>query len=349
MAATRKFLFGKRATTTKNIGVDLGTANVLINVQGEGIVVDEPAVVAVTDDEHKVVAVGNEAAAMVGRTPENIRAIRPLKGGVIADFDMAEAMLAHFIKKMNVKGFLTRPNIMICCPTDTTDVEQKALIQAAEKSGGGQVFLEKEPKAAAIGAGLDIFKPHGSMIIDIGGGSSDIAVLSLGGIVTSASLRKAGDTFNADIAAYVKQHDNLLIGERSAEQAKVEIGTVIKDHRNDELQVRGSDTVDGMPRTITLTSNDVEAAIHETMGEIIAAAKKVIAHTPPELVGDIIESGITLTGGGAQFDGIAELFATELRVPVTVAETPLDDVAVGTSKLLARKTAAPENEAESKE
>ncbi|GET16808.1 rod shape-determining protein [Ligilactobacillus agilis] len=318
----------------KDIGIDLGTANVLINVKGKGIVLNEPSVVAVDTMSNRVLAVGSEAYKMVGRTPSNIRAIRPLKDGVIADFDMTEQMLSYFIKKLNVKGFMSKPNIMICCPTNTTEVEKKAIRQAAEKSGGGNVYLEEEPKVAAVGAGLDIFKPQGNMVIDIGGGTSDIAVLSLGDIVVSRSLRVAGDKLNQDIVTYLRKKRGLLIGEHTAEKIKIEIGTVLKGHRDKKMEVRGRDVVKGMPESITVTSAEIEEALHDTMMSVIIAAHEVLSQTPPELAADIIDRGIVLTGGGALLDGIDELFSNQLQVPVVVADSPLDDVAVGTGYLL---------------
>ncbi|MDN2452404.1 rod shape-determining protein [Lactobacillus sp. UCMA15818] len=318
----------------KDIGIDLGTANVLINLKGKGIVLNEPSVVAIDTHTGRVLAVGSEAYKMVGRTPNNIRAIRPLKDGVIADFDITEQMLSYFIKKLNVKGFMSKPNILICCPTNTTSIERKAIRQAAEKSGGGNVFLEEEPKVAAIGAGLDIFQPHGSMVIDIGGGTSDIAVLSLGDIVVSRSLRVAGDRLNTDIMTYTRKTKGLQIGERTAEKIKIEIGTVLADHRGEQMEVRGRDVVNGLPRTITLSSNQIESALHETMMSVIDAAKDVLEQTPPELSADIIDRGIVLTGGGALLNGIDQLFSQYLKVPVMVAESPLDDVAMGTGFLL---------------
>lgn len=318
----------------KDIGIDLGTANVLINVKGKGIVLNEPSVVAVDTMSNRVLAVGSEAYKMVGRTPSNIRAIRPLKDGVIADFDMTEQMLSYFIKKLNVKGFMSKPNIMICCPTNTTEVEKKAIRQAAEKSGGGNVYLEEEPKVAAVGAGLDIFKPQGNMVIDIGGGTSDIAVLSLGDIVVSRSLRVAGDKLNQDIVTYLRKKRGLLIGEHTAEKIKIEIGTVLKGHRDKEMEVRGRDVVKGMPESITVTSAEIEEALHDTMMSVIIAAHEVLSQTPPELAADIIDRGIVLTGGGALLDGIDELFSNQLQVPVVVADSPLDDVVVGTGYLL---------------
>ncbi|EJN55730.1 rod shape-determining protein [Loigolactobacillus coryniformis] len=318
----------------KDIGIDLGTANVLIHVEGKGIVLNEPSVVAIDTKSGKVLAVGTEAYKMVGRTPGNIRAIRPLKDGVIADFDITEAMLSYFIDKLNVKGVLSKPNILICCPTNITSIEQKAIIEAAEKSGGRNVYLEEEPKVAAIGAGMDIFQPQGNMVIDIGGGTSDIAVLSMGDIVTSQSLRLAGDKMDAEIAAFVKKEHSLLIGEHTAEKIKIEIGEVYGQDAGKTLDVRGRDMVTGLPRTITITSKEIESALHDIMMVIVQAAKDVLNQTPPELSADIIDHGIMLTGGGALLHGIAQLFTDNLKVPVIVAERPLDAVALGTGVLL---------------
>ena len=318
----------------KDIGIDLGTANVLINVKGKGIVLNEPSVVAIDTHTGKVLAVGTEAHKMVGRTPGNIRSIRPLKDGVIADFDITEAMLEYFINKLNVKGVFSKPNILICAPTNITDIEQKAIIQAAEKSGGRHVYLEFEPKVAAVGAGLDIFQPQGNMVIDIGGGTSDIAVLSLGEIVTSRSLRLAGDKMDASIAAYVKNKHKLIIGEHTAEQIKIKIGAVYDADPKETIEVRGRDIATGLPREVSVTSAEVSDALHETMMAIIDGAKGVLEKTPPELSADIIDRGIMLTGGGALLKGISQLFADELKVPVLLADDPLDAVALGTGVLL---------------
>lgn len=318
----------------RDIGIDLGTANVLIHVKGKGIIMNEPSVVAVDTKTNEVLAVGEEAYLMVGRTPGHIRVIRPLQGGVIADFDMTEAMLTHFIDKLNVKGFLSKPNILICSPTNITAIEQKAIIEAAEKSGGKNVFLEEEPKVAAIGAGMDIFQPSGNMVIDIGGGTSDIAVLSMGGIVTSHSMKIAGDTWDNDIIQYVKKKHKLLIGERTAEDIKKEIGTVYNADSDKTMEVRGRDMMNGLPRTITLPSSEIYEAIRETAMGIVQNAKDVLEQTPPELSADIIDHGIILTGGGAMMAGIDQLFAEELKVPVFIAENPLDSVALGTGILL---------------
>ena len=318
----------------RDIGFDLGTANVLIHVKGKGIVLHEPSVVAVDTKTGKVLAVGEEAYMMVGRTPANIRVIRPLKGGVIADFDITEAMLTHFIDRLNVKGFLTKPNILICCPTNITTIEQKAIIQAAEKSGGKNVYLEEEPKVAAVGAGLDIFQPNGNMVIDMGGGTSDIAVLSLGGIVTSSSIKTAGDKLDADIMNFVKREHKLLIGERTAEKIKITIGTALEPEKEEKMEIRGRDMVTGLPRTIYITSKEVYEAMHETLVLVVEQAKEVLEMTPPELAADIINTGIVLTGGGALISGIEKLFSNELKVPVFAAEKPLDAVALGTGILL---------------
>ena len=319
---------------SKDIGIDLGTANVLIHVKGRGIVLNEPSVVAIDKKTNRVLAVGEEARRMVGRTPGNIAAIRPLKDGVIADFDVTEAMLKHFLAKLDVKGLFSKPRILICCPTNITSVEQKAIKEAAEKSGGKKVFLEEEPKVAAIGAGMDIFQPSGNMVVDIGGGTTDIAVLSMGDIVTSASIKMAGDAFDNEILQYIKRQYKLLIGERSAENIKVNIGTVFQGNRQEEMDIRGRDLVSGLPRTITVNSEEIEQALRESVAVIVQAAKSVLERTPPELSADIIDRGVILTGGGALLNGIDTLLAEELKVPVLIAENPMDCVAIGTGIML---------------
>ncbi|MCA0151535.1 MULTISPECIES: rod shape-determining protein [Rossellomorea] len=321
----------------KDIGIDLGTANVLIHVKGKGIVLNEPSVVALDKNTGKVLAVGEEARRMVGRTPGNIVATRPLKDGVIADFDVTEAMLKHFINKLNVKGFLSKPRILICCPTNITSVEQKAIREAAEKSGGKKIYLEEEPKVAAIGAGMDIFNPTGNMVVDIGGGTTDVAVLSMGDIVTSQSIKMAGDKFDHEILNYIKKEYKLLIGERTAEDIKVNIGTVFSetlDEDRKEMSIRGRDMVSGLPRTITVTSKEIEGALRESVAVIVQAAKNVLEKTPPELSADIIDRGVILTGGGALLHGMDTLLAEELKVPVLIAENPMDCVAIGTGLML---------------
>ncbi|MCI1290066.1 MAG: rod shape-determining protein [Lactobacillus sp.] len=318
----------------RDIGIDLGTANVLINLSGKGIVLNEPSVVAVDTTNNKVVAVGTEAYKMVGRTPGNIRVIRPLKNGVIADFDITEAMLSYFINKLNVKGFLSKPNILICAPTGVTSIEQKAIIQAAEKSGGGNVYLDFEPKVAAVGAGLDIFKPQGNMVIDIGGGTTDIAVLSMGEIVTSRSLRWAGDEMNQAVINFLKNNSNLLIGQRTAEQIKMQIGFAFDAKEDETITVRGRDLVDGLPKQTTVTAPQIQSALHDGLMSIIAATKQVLEQTPPELSADIVDRGIMLTGGGALLKNIDKLIQYYLQVPVLTADQPLEAVALGTGVLL---------------
>ena len=318
----------------KDIGIDLGTANVLIYVEGKGIVLNEPSVVAVDDKTDRVLAVGSEAYRMVGRTPGNIRAVRPLKDGVISDFDVTEAMLTYFVNKLNVKGFMSKPNIMICAPTNITEIERKAIIQAAEKAGGAKVYLEYEPKVAAVGAGLDILKPVGSMVIDMGGGTSDIAVLSLGDIVVSESIRVAGDKMNFDIVGYLKRRHNLIVGERTAETIKIQIGSALPVDEPLTMEVRGRDNFEGMPKTITINSNEVEEALHDTLQQIVRATHSVLAKLPPELAADIIDRGIMLTGGGALLHGMDQLLSDALEVPVVVSDSPLDNVAKGAGALL---------------
>ncbi|MFS1517053.1 rod shape-determining protein [Bacillus sp. SM2101] len=318
----------------RDIGIDLGTANVLIHVKGKGIVLNEPSVVAIDRQLEKVLAVGEEARRMVGRTPGNISAIRPLKDGVIANFEITEAMLKHFINKLDVKGFLSKPRILICCPTNITSVEQKAIREAAMKSGGKKVILEEEPKIAAIGAGMDIFQPSGNMVVDIGGGTTDVAVLSMGDIVTSSSLKMAGDKLDMEILQYIKREYKLLIGERTAEDIKIQVATVFPGARNEEIDIRGRDMVSGLPRTITVRSEEIEKALHESVALIVQASKSVLERTPPELSADIIDRGVILTGGGALLHGIDQLLSDELRVPVLIAENPMECVAIGTGIML---------------
>lgn len=318
----------------KDIGIDLGTANVLIYIKGQGIVLNEPSVVAIDSETKKPLAVGREAREMLGRTPGTVQAIRPMKDGVIADFEITEIMLNHFIKKINGKGFLSRPRILICCPSNITQVEKNAIKEAAERTGARKVFLEEEPKVAAIGAGLDISAPCGNMVIDVGGGTTDIAVLSLGGIVNSASIKIAGNVFDNDIAKYIKDKYKLLIGDRTAEEIKLTIGTVYPKEKKEKMEVRGRDLVTGLPHTITITSDEVEEALRESVYIIVNTAKNVLEQTPPELSADIIDKGIVVTGGGALIKGFDELLAHELKVPVLVAESPLTCVVEGTAILL---------------
>ena len=318
----------------KDIGIDLGTANVLIYIKGQGIVLNEPSVVAIDSETKKPLAVGSEAREMLGRTPGSVKAIRPMKDGVIADFEITEIMLNYFIRKVNGKILFSRPRILICCPSNITQVEKNAIKEAAERTGAKRVFLEEEPKVAAIGAGLDISKPSGNMVIDIGGGTTDIAILSLGGIVTSSSIKVAGNVFDADIMKYIKDKYKLLIGDRTAEEIKLTIGTVYPGKKNEKMEVRGRDLVTGLPHTITISSSEVEESLRESAYILVNTAKNVLEQTPPELSADIIDKGIVITGGGALIEGFDKLLASELKVPVFIAESPLTCVAEGTGLLL---------------
>ncbi|WP_211749617.1 rod shape-determining protein [Paenibacillus sp. Marseille-Q4541] len=319
---------------SKDIGIDLGTANVLIHVKGRGVVLDEPSVVAIESGSKKIVAVGEDARRMVGRTPGNIVAIRPLRDGVIADFDITETMLKYFINRVGGKSWYSRPRILICAPTNITSVEQKAIREAAERSGAKEVFLEEEPKAAAIGAGMNIYEPSGNMVVDIGGGTTDVAVLSMGEIVTASSIKMAGDKFDEAILKYIKNKYKLLIGERTSEHIKVSIGTVRPGGEQAELDIRGRDMVSGLPKTVTVTSNEVQEALSDPISSIVASAKFVLEQTPPELSADIIDRGVILTGGGALLKGLDELLSEELRVPVLVADDPMHCVVKGTGLML---------------
>ncbi|MDQ1911251.1 rod shape-determining protein [Paenibacillus sp. GD4] len=319
---------------SKDIGIDLGTANVLIHVKGRGVVLNEPSVVAIESDTKRVLAVGEEARRMVGRTPGNIIAIRPLRDGVIADFEVTEMMLKYFIEKVGGRKWYSHPRILICAPTNITSVEQKAIREAAERSGAREVFMEEEPKAAAIGAGMDIYQPSGNMVVDIGGGTTDVAVLSMGDIVTSSSIKIAGDKFDSAIMKYIKTKYKLLIGERTSEDIKVKIGTVYPDGRKEKMDIRGRDMVSGLPQTISVSSNEIQEALWDPVSSIVTAAKTVLEKTPPELSADIIDRGVILTGGGALLHGIDQLLADELKVPVLVAEDPMGCVVKGTGIML---------------
>ena len=317
----------------RDIGIDLGTANILIYVKGEGIVLNEPSVVAIEKESKKALAFGEEASLMFGKTPGKYVAIKPMKDGVIADFDITLLMLSYFVNKVKGMGF-RKPNIIICCPTETTAVEKNALREAAERLGAKKVFIEEEPKVAAIGAGLDISKPNGNMIIDIGGGTTDIAILSLGDIVISKSLKIAGNVFDNDIKEYIKDKYKLLIGDRTSQNIKHEIGTVYKEEKKRSIKVKGRDLVSGLPKTITITSDEVMSALKTNMNKIIEATKQVLEETPPELAADIMENGIMLTGGGSLIRGIDKLFHEKLEVPVTISANPLTSVVEGTGIML---------------
>ncbi len=319
----------------KDIGIDLGTANILIYVKGEGIVLSEPSVVAIEKDSKRPLAFGSEANLMLGKTPGKYLAIKPMKDGVIADFEITLLMLNYFVNKVKGMGF-RKPRIIICCPSDTTGVEKNAIREAAERLGAKKVFLEEEPKVAAMGAGLDISKPSGNMIIDIGGGTTDIAVLSLGDIVVSKSLKIAGNSFDMDIKDYIKDKHKLLVGDRTAQNIKHEIGNVYKNDKDKKksISVKGRDLITGLPKSIVIASDEIKEALKNNINKIIEAAKSVLEETPPELAADIVENGVVLTGGGSLLLGMQQLFSKELAVPVNIASNPLTSVAEGTGILL---------------
>ena len=317
-----------------DIGIDLGTANVLVYIKGKGIVLREPSVVAVDKDTNQVLAVGEEARQMIGRTPGTIVAIRPLREGVIADYDITESMLRHFIEKVVGRSFVFRPRIMICIPSGVTMVEQRAVQEAAEQAGARHTQLIEEPLAAALGAGLDISEPCGSMVVDIGGGTTDIAVISLGGIVTSASLRIAGDKFDSSIIDYIKREFNLMIGERTAEDIKINIGAAFPEARQGHMDVRGRDLLSGLPKTIDVSVQQISEALNSPVTRIVDCVKRVLEDTPPELSADIMDRGIIMTGGGSMLYGLDELIRRETQIPTSLAEDPLSCVALGTGKAL---------------
>lgn len=317
----------------KDLGIDLGTANILIYIKGEGIVLNEPSVVAIDMDTKRPLAFGSDANLMLGKTPFKVKAIRPMKDGVIADFQITEMMLDYFVNKIKARGIFKKPRIVICCPADTTPVEKNAIKEAAEKLGAKKVYLEEEPKAAAIGVGLDISKPNGNMIIDIGGGTTDIAVLSLGGIVVSRSLKIAGNVFDNDIKEYIKNKYRLLIGDKTASTIKHEIGSVYESD-DSKMEVRGRDLETGLPSIIEISSTEIEEALEDDIKKIVVACKSVLEETPPELSADIIENGAILTGGGSLLNGFKELLEAELKIPIFLAESPLTSVAEGTGIML---------------
>lgn len=319
---------------SKEIGIDLGTANILIYVKGEGIVVNEPSVVTINTETNKPIAVGEEAREMLGKTPGKFQAIRPLKDGVIADFQITEILITHFINKLNLKGVFSRPTILICCPSNITSIEKSAIQDVALRCGAKRVYIEEEPKVAAIGAGLDISKPSGNMVVDIGGGTTDVAVLSLGDIVSSSSLKIAGDKMDAEIVKYIKDKYKLLIGDRTAEEIKINIGCALKGDSKKEMDVRGRDLVTGLPHTIQVSESEIESALKETCETILRATKLVLEQTPPELSADIVNKGIFLTGGGALLKNLDKFLEEGLNVPVFVADEALDCVAKGCGVML---------------
>ncbi len=315
---------------TKKLGIDLGTANTLVFLPGKGIVLNEPSVVAVSDDEKKILAVGIEAKEMIGKTPDNIIAYRPLKDGVIADYRVTEAMLRYYIGKALGKWNIWRPEVMISVPAGVTSTERRAVIEAAIKSGAKNAFVVKEPILAAIGAGISIYEPRGHMIVDIGGGTTDVAVISLGGIVSSTSVKCAGNKLDGAIVDYMKKNYNLLIGEKTAEDIKITIGSAVPVEEEISMQVKGRDCITGLPRSIEVKTNEVVRAIGKELRDMIQAIKDVLQETPPELASDIIDKGITLTGGSSQLRNLAELVFRRTGVKATVAENPLYCVALGT-------------------
>lgn len=317
-----------------DIGIDLGTANVLVYVKNKGIVLREPSVVAVDKDSGKILAIGEDAKRMLGRTPGNIVAIRPLREGVIADYDITESMLRYFIDKVIGRSFVFRPRIMICVPTGVTMVERRAVQEAAEQAGARRTQLIEEPMAAAIGAGLPVDEATGSMIVDIGGGTTDVAVISLGGIVTSTSLRVAGDKFDEAIIEYVRRMFNVMIGERTAEEVKIKIAAAFRDARQAEMDVRGRDLLSGLPKNIRMTTAHAAEALEGQVGRIVGCVKKVLEETPPELSSDIMDHGIVLTGGGSMLYGLDELIKRSTGIPAMIADDPLSCVALGTGKAL---------------
>ena len=313
------------------IGIDLGTANILVYVKGKGIVIQEPSVVAVSDDNH-IVAVGDDAREMIGRTPVNITPIRPMKDGVIADYVITEAMLRYFIKKAG-RSF-TRPDVMISVPSGVTSVEKRAVRDAALKAGAREAYLIEEPLAAAIGANVPISGPTGSMVIDIGGGTTEIAVIALGGIVVSRSVRVGGNRFDEAISNYIRKKYNLMVGERTAEEVKVQIGTALPMDRELHMEVRGRDLIAGLPRTIPLTSTEVMESLEQPLQQIVAAVRVVLEETPPELSSDIIDRGMVMTGGGSLLRNVDKLLTQVTGVPCHIAEDPMDCVALGTGLAL---------------
>lgn len=319
---------------SKDIGIDLGTANTLVYMKGKGIVMREPSVVAVDIRTDTVLAVGIQAKEMIGRTPGSIVAVRPLKDGVIADFDITATMLKHFIKKAVKTGIFSKPRVVVCVPSGVTEVEKRAVEDAARQGGAGNVELIEEPMAAAIGANLPVSEPTGSMVVDIGGGTSEVAVISLGDIVTACSVRVAGDKFDEAIISYIKRKYNLLIGERTAEQIKIQIGSAYPYPDEGTLEVKGRNLLDGLPKNITIAASEAREALEDPLKTIVEAIKSTLESTPPELSADIIDHGIMLTGGGALLRGIDQLIANETNMPVYIAESPLDCVADGTGKRL---------------
>ena len=316
----------------RDMAVDLGTANTLVYVRGKGIVLNEPSVVAINTNTGGILAVGSEAKKMIGRTPGNIVAIRPLKDGVIADFDTTERMLRYFIQKVHKRRHLAKPRIVVCVPSGITGVEQRAVKDAGYAAGARKVYIIEEPMAAAIGAGLPVHEPTGNMVVDIGGGTTEVAVISLGGIVTSQSIRTGGDELDAAIITYVKKEYSLLLGERTAEEIKMAIGSAFPSPDEPHAEIRGRDLVSGLPKTIVVSAEEIRKAIEEPVNSIIDAVKATLDKCPPELSGDIMDRGIVITGGGALLNGLADRLRHETGMPIHLTDRPLDSVALGSGK-----------------
>lgn len=324
------------APFSRDLGIDLGTANTLVYSKGKGIIIREPSVVALRENKQDVLSVGNEAKRMIGRTPGNIIAVRPMKDGVIADFDVTETMIRYFIRKAHKRTRLVRPRIIICVPSGVTEVEKRAVLDAATHAGAREAYLIEEPMAAAIGANLPVHEPTGNMIVDIGGGTTEVAVISLGGIVSSRSIRIGGDEMDESILQYIKKKYKLMIGERTSEEIKIEIGSAIaeEDNENKTKEVRGRDLVSGLPKTLEITAAEVREALEETVTSIVDAVKYTLEQTPPELSADVMDRGIVITGGGALLKGLDSLLIKETQMPVHLADDPLDCVVKGTGVAL---------------
>lgn len=321
---------------TRDLGIDLGTANTLVFIKGKGIAVREPSVVAMQTDNKQIVAVGNDAKNMIGRTPGNVVALRPMKDGVIADYETTATMMKYYINlAVKTKGFFARkPYIMVCVPSGITAVEQRAVIDATRQAGARDAYPIEEPFAAAIGANLPVWEPTGSMIVDIGGGTTEVAIISLGGIVTSQSIRIAGDEMDDAIIQYIRKTYNLMIGDRTAEAIKVEIGSAGAPEGVENMEIRGRDLLTGLPKTIEITAEEISKALHDTVYAIVDAVKNTLEKTPPELAADIMDRGIVLAGGGALLRNLDKVISEETSMPVLIAENPLDCVAIGTGKAL---------------
>jgi rod shape-determining protein MreB len=321
---------------SKDLGIDLGTANTLVFVKGKGIVSREPSVVALQTDTKSIIAVGNDAKNMIGRTPGNVVALRPMKDGVIADFETTAAMMKYHIRQANkTKGpFSGKPYVMVCVPSGITAVEERAVIDATKQAGAKDAYTIEEPFAAAIGANLPVWEPTGSMVVDIGGGTTEVAIISLGGIVTSQSIRIAGDEMDESIISYIRKTYNLMIGERTSEIIKMEIGSAGDPEGIDNMEIRGRDLLTGLPKTIEISAKEISVALKDTVYAIVDAVKNTLEKTPPELAADIMDRGIVLTGGGALLRNLDKVISEETKMPVLIAENPLDCVAIGTGKAL---------------